>query len=60
METFKKRGSGRRNKIYFNKGRQVDPQSLKEATDLLKDYFPLKKDMLIEYLHLFNDKYMGL
>ena len=60
METFKKRGSGRRNKIYFNKGRQVDSQSLIEATNLLKDYFPLEKDMLIEYLHLFNDRYMGL
>ena len=60
METYKKRGSGRRNKIYFNKGRQVDSQSLIEATNLLKDYFPLQKDMLIEYLHLFNDKYMGL
>ncbi len=60
MQTLKKRGPGRRNKIYYNKGRQVDTTSLEEANDLLNGYFPLSKDMLIEYLHLFNDKYKGL
>ena len=60
MQTLKKRGPGRRNKIYYNKGRQVDKTSLEEANELLNGYFPLSKDMLIEYLHLFNDKYKGL
>ena len=60
MQTLKKRGQGRRNKIYFNKGRQVDAFSLKQANLMLQKYFPLSKDMLIEYLHLFNDKYKGL
>ncbi len=60
MQTLKKRGSGRRNKLYFNKGRQVDAIALDEAHLLLKKYYPLTKDMLIEYLHLFNDKYKGL
>ena len=60
MQTLKKRGPGRRNKIYYNKGRQVDKTSLEEANELLSGYFPLSKDMLIEYQHLFNDKYKGL
>ncbi len=60
MQTLKKRGQGRRNKVYFNKGRQLDAFSLKEANLMLQKYFPLSKDMLIEYLHLFNDKYKGL
>ena len=60
MQTVSKRGKGRRNKIFFNKGRQVDIKSLEEANLLLSKYMPLTKDMLIEYLHLFNDKYSGL
>ncbi len=60
MQTSNKRAPGRRKKVFFNKGRQVDKASLEEARVLLGDYFPLKKDMLIEYLHLFNDKYNGL
>ncbi len=60
MAIVNKRAPGRRKKVYFNKGRQVDKLSLDEAKLLLNDFFPLKKDMLIEYLHLFNDKYNGL
>ena len=60
MMNTKKKAAGRRNKVFFNKGRQVDYNALNEARDLLNKYFPLKKDMLIEYLHLFNDKYNGL
>ncbi len=55
-----KKAQGRRNKIFYNKGRQVDQSALVEAEKILKKYFPLKKNMLIEYLHLFNDKYNGL
>ena len=60
MMNTKKKAAGRRNKVFFNKGRQVDYSALNEARDLLNKYIPLKKDMLIEYLHLFNDKYNGL
>ena len=60
MNTVNNRAQGRRNKVFFNKGRQVDKKSLDEAKTLLSNNFPLKKDMLIEYLHLFNDKYYGL
>ena len=60
MDIVNKRAPGRRKKVYFNKGRQVDNLSLEESKLLLKKFFPLQKDMLIEYLHLFNDKYNGL
>ena len=60
MTIKNKRAPGRRKKVYFNKGRQVDKLSLNQANALLTNFFPLKKDMLIEYLHLFNDKYNGL
>ena len=60
MQTLNKRAPGRRRKVFFNKGRQVDKDSLVESKELLASYYPLKKDMLIEYLHLFNDKYRAL
>ena len=60
MNTLNKRAPGRRKKVYFNKGRQVDKTSLDDAKIILNEFFPLQKDMLIEYLHLFNDKYNGL
>ncbi len=60
MNTINKRAPGRRKKVFYNKGRQLDKASLDDAKILLDKFFPLKKDMLIEYLHLFNDKYNGL
>ncbi len=57
MVTNTKKAPGRRNKVFFNKGRQVEQAALTEAKELLINHMPLKKDMLIEYLHLFNDKY---
>ena len=45
MQNINKKAPGRRNKVFFNKGRQADNKSLKEAENLLKEYFPLKKDM---------------
>tara|TARA_A100001011_G_scaffold381270_1_gene449571 strand:+ start:4009 stop:5691 length:1683 start_codon:yes stop_codon:yes gene_type:complete len=60
MTIVNKRAPGRRKRVYYNKGRQVDQISLDEAKVLLKASFPLQKDMLIEYLHFFNDKYNGL
>ena len=60
MQIVNKRAPGRRNKVYFNKGRQTDLSSLSEARKILNDFHPLQKDMLIEYLHIFNDKFGGL
>ena len=60
MQNINKKAPGRRNKVFFNKGRQIDKAALEDAEKLLENYLPLKKDMLIEYLHLFNDKYNGL
>src|ERR1041385_2326637 len=38
------------------KGRQVDPQALSEVQALLLDR-PRRRDLLIEHLHLMQDKY---
>lgn len=38
------------------RGRQVDPSALEEIQTLISSY-PLRKDLLIEYLHLIQDKY---
>ncbi len=38
------------------KGRQIDPQALDEVRALLGDR-PRRRDLLIEYLHLIQDKY---
>jgi len=40
----------------FPKGRQVDPKALREVQKLLKGQ-TLQRDMLIEYLHLIQDRY---
>ena len=60
MSIINKRAPGRRKKVYFNKGRQLDIDAFKEAENILTDYQPFTRDMLIEYLHLFNDKFHGL
>ena len=50
-------GTGRRNKPRRTpKGRQVDPVALEEVRALL-GAAPIKRDLLIEYLHLIQDKY---
>ncbi|MEM7172628.1 MAG: NAD(P)H-dependent oxidoreductase subunit E [Pseudomonadota bacterium] len=49
-------GSGRRKAPIFNKGRQVDPVDLADITALLGDR-PRRRDHLIEYLHLIQDKF---
>src|ERR1041385_3997735 len=38
------------------KGRQVDPRALKDVRALLLDR-PRRRDLLIEHLHLIQDKY---
>ena len=53
-------GSGRRNALTFNKGRQSDDHSINELKNLIpSDYFR-QRDMLIECLHLIQDNYKCL
>jgi NADH:ubiquinone oxidoreductase subunit F (NADH-binding)/NADH:ubiquinone oxidoreductase subunit E len=49
-------GSGRRKSPEHQKGRQVDMQALREVQALLGDR-PRRADLLIEHLHLLQDKY---
>ncbi len=49
-------GSGRRRGRDQPKGRQVDQQSLTEVRTLLGEQ-PRRRDLLIEFLHLLQDKY---
>jgi formate dehydrogenase beta subunit len=48
--------TGRRRAPRTPKGRQVDPQALKEIRALLGDR-ECRRDLLIEYLHLIQDRY---
>jgi formate dehydrogenase beta subunit len=48
--------AGRRRPPRTPKGRQVDPQALEEIQALLTDR-PRRRDLLIEHLHLIQDKY---
>ena len=52
-------GSGRRKAPAFNKGRQLDPRDLEEIMELLDDR-STQRDLLIEHLHLIQDKYGSL
>jgi NADH:ubiquinone oxidoreductase subunit F (NADH-binding)/NADH:ubiquinone oxidoreductase subunit E len=49
-------GSGRRRPPKTPKGRQVDPIALEQVRTLLGDR-PRRRDLLIEHLHLIQDKY---
>jgi formate dehydrogenase len=49
-------GSGRRKAVPHLKGRQVAPKALAEIEELLGDR-PVRRDLLIENLHLIQDKY---
>ena len=47
----------KRNKMRGEKrGRNVNPQALKQVSELLGD-MPIRRDLLIEYLHLIQDQY---
>ena len=52
-------GSGRRKAPSYPKGRQVDPDAVTEVRALLGDT-PLRRDLLIEYLHVIQDAHHGL
>jgi len=54
-----KPGSGRRKGALFPKGRQLDPGAQEEVAALLGDK-PRQRDLLIEYLHLIQDRYHAL
>ncbi|HEV3372938.1 MAG TPA: NAD(P)H-dependent oxidoreductase subunit E [Xanthobacteraceae bacterium] len=54
--TIGERAGGRRRPGRTPKGRQVDPRALKEVRALLGAR-PLKRDLLIEHLHLIQDHY---
>ena len=45
-----------KNKKFYPKGRKTEDEALKEVKGLIKD-LPLQRDLLIEYLHLIQDKF---
>jgi len=49
-------GAGRRRGLDHPKGRQVEPEALAEVQALLGEE-PRRRDLLIEFLHLIQDKY---
>src|ERR1700761_2808203 len=49
-------GAGRRRPLRTPKGRQVDPRARDEILALLTDR-PRRRDLLIEHLHLIQDRY---
>ncbi|MGH6929871.1 MAG: NAD(P)H-dependent oxidoreductase subunit E, partial [Dongiaceae bacterium] len=49
-------GSGRRQAVPHPKGRQIDPGALRDVQSLLADR-PRRRDLLIEHLHLIQDRY---
>jgi NADH:ubiquinone oxidoreductase subunit F (NADH-binding)/NADH:ubiquinone oxidoreductase subunit E len=59
VQRFRHPGSGRRRGGAAPKGRQVDPAALDEVCALLGDR-PRRRDLLIEHLHLIQDRYRGL
>jgi NADH:ubiquinone oxidoreductase subunit F (NADH-binding)/NADH:ubiquinone oxidoreductase subunit E len=56
VRTFEHPGEGRRRAKATPKGRQVDPVAAEEIEALLGDQ-PRRRDLLIEHLHLIQDKY---
>ena len=56
VRSFEHPGQGRKRAKATPKGRQVDPGALDEIQSLLGDR-PRQRDMLIEYLHLIQDKF---
>src|SRR2546429_8275222 len=56
VRSFKHPGEGRKRAISSPKGRQADPTAAHEIELLLGDR-PRRRDLLIEHLHLIQDKY---
>ena len=53
-------GSGRRKALEFNKGRQSDDRSIDDLKNLIPNDYFRQRDMLIESLHLIQDRYKCL
>ncbi|MCA6108385.1 NADH-ubiquinone oxidoreductase-F iron-sulfur binding region domain-containing protein [Bradyrhizobium cenepequi] len=56
VRAFEHPGAGRRKAKATPKGRQIDPVAAHEVEQLLGDQ-PRRRDLLIEFLHLIQDKY---
>src|SRR6187402_349653 len=56
VRSFEHPGEGRKRAKATPKGRQVDPTAAHEIEQLLGDK-PRRRDLLIEYLHLIQDRY---
>src|SRR5262249_2555546 len=56
LERWIHRGSGRRKAPLTPKGRQVEPEALDEIRTLLGEA-PRRRDLLIEFLHLIQDRH---
>src|ERR1700759_3887336 len=56
VRAFKHPGEGRKRAKATPKGRQVDPTAAHETETLLGDR-PRRRDLLIEHLHLIQDRY---
>jgi formate dehydrogenase len=56
VRSFEHPGEGRRRAKSTPKGRQIEPQAAEEISLLLGDR-PRRRDLLIEHLHLIQDKY---
>src|SRR6201987_6148897 len=56
VRAFEHPGEGRRRAKATSKGRQVDPTAAHEIELLLNDR-PRQRDLLVEYLHLIQDKF---
>src|SRR3982075_416790 len=56
VRSFEHPGEGRKRAKSTPKGRQIDPQAAEEIALLLGDR-PRRRDLLIEHLHLIQDKY---
>ena len=54
--TIRRLGAGRRKARSAARGRQPDPGALREIAELLGDR-PRRRDLLIEHLHLIQDRY---
>jgi formate dehydrogenase len=52
-------GAGRRRTRPTPKGRQLDPQAQQDIAELLQD-LPRRRDLLVEYLHLIQDRHNGI
>src|ERR1700686_4863961 len=59
VRSFEHPGEGRKRAKSTPKGRQVDPQAAEEIAALLGDR-PRRRDLLIEHLHLIQDRYRQL